>query len=67
MILNKRREELEEERAEEEVENTATEDGPTYLSDACQSCGSFTLYKDEADGEITCDTCGSVLAVEASE
>lgn len=67
VILNKRREELEEERAEDAVEDAALEEGPTYLSDACQSCGSFTLYKDEADGEITCDTCGSVLAAEASE
>ena len=67
VILNKRREELEEERAEEAAEDITVDDGPTYLPDACQSCGSFTLYKDETDGEITCDTCGSVLAVEASE
>jgi ribonucleoside-diphosphate reductase alpha chain len=67
VILNKRREELEEERADEAAHDAAAEDGPAYLPDACKSCGSFTLYKDEADNEITCDTCGNISAIEATE
>ncbi|MEM9180450.1 MAG: hypothetical protein AAGA89_12090 [Pseudomonadota bacterium] len=69
VILNKKREEREAEREDEQAENAeaATGETPSYLPDACTSCGSFTLYQDEADGDIVCDTCGQVGKVEASE
>lgn len=68
VILNKKREEREAER-DVEAEDAASEsvDAPTYLPDACPSCGSFTLYQDEADGDTVCDTCGQVGGLEASE
>ncbi len=70
VILNRKREEREAERAEEEADAAAdaeAADEPTYLTEACTSCGSFTLYKDEADGEITCDTCGMISKAEAND
>lgn len=68
VIFNTKREEREAERAEDEVlvEPTSVE-APTYLPEACSSCGSFTLYLEDADGEIACDTCGYVGKVEATE
>ena len=61
VILNKRREEKQAEQAEETAEVEASEQSnPDYLTDACSDCGSFTLYLDEADAEITCDTCGQI-------
>ncbi len=69
VILNKKREEREAEREDEQAEaaEAATGETPSYLPEACTSCGSFTLYQDEADGDIVCDTCGQVGKVEASE
>jgi len=69
VILNRKREEREAERQEGEEEAAASEPqaSPTYLPDACESCGSFTVYIDEIDQEKTCDTCGFVGKVEASE
>ncbi|MEM7459726.1 MAG: hypothetical protein AAF331_09710 [Pseudomonadota bacterium] len=69
VILNKKREEREAERDEDDGDGTeaASVETPSYLTDACTSCGSFTLYQDEADGDIVCDTCGQVGKVEASE
>lgn len=68
VILNKRREELEEERADDEADAAADgQASPEYLADACSSCSSFTLYTDEADGEITCDTCGNIVAADTLE
>ncbi|MEO0608127.1 MAG: hypothetical protein AAFY82_07830, partial [Pseudomonadota bacterium] len=73
VILNRKREEREAERAEEEAAETSDSGGvsatgeaapPTYLPEACSSCGSFTLYVDEADQETVCDTCGQVGKVE---
>ena len=68
VILNRKREEREAERAEE-AETTdeaaaSDADAPAYLPEACGSCGSFTLYLDEADQETVCDTCGQVGKVE---
>ena len=66
MILNRKREEREAEMAEDADETPEAESAaPTYLPDACSSCGSFTLYLDEADQETVCDTCGQVGKVEA--
>ena len=70
VILNRKREEREAERAEEEQDTAAETEAassPTYLPDACPSCGSFTLYADEADNEIACDTCGQVGQAEATD
>ncbi len=69
VILNKKREERDAERDEDDSETTdaSTADTPSYLPDACSSCGSFTLYQDEVDGDVVCDTCGQVGKAEASE
>ena len=68
VILNKKREEREAEREEEEeIAADAEIDAPEYLSDSCSSCGSFTLYQEEADGETACDTCGQVGKAEATD
>lgn len=68
VIFNTKREEREAERAEDEVlEEPTSVEAPTYLPEACSSCGSFTLYLEDADGEIACDTCGYVGKVEATE
>ncbi len=68
VILNKKREERDAEREEEEeIAAEAEIESPEYLPDACSSCGSFTLYQEEADGETACDTCGQVGKVEATE
>lgn len=68
VILNKKREEREAERDEavEEAEESASA-APAYLPEACSSCGSFTLYQDEIDGDTVCDTCGQVARAEATE
>ncbi|MEM9054535.1 MAG: hypothetical protein AAGB16_04345 [Pseudomonadota bacterium] len=62
VIFNRKREEkaAEEELAKAEAEADVSADMTTqsYMPDACPECGSFTLYTDEADGQITCDTCG---------
>ncbi|WOR16324.1 hypothetical protein RYZ27_06550 [Hyphomonas sp. FCG-A18] len=62
VILNRKREEkaAEEEIAKAEAEAEAAEAAQTYMPDACPECGSFTLYTDETDGQINCDTCGKV-------
>lgn len=64
-ILSNHREEKETEQDEE----TASEgsEPPTYLSDACPACSSFTLYIDDADGEKTCDTCGQIAEITQGE
>ena len=68
MILNTKREERDSEADEEETTDVEdASDSPAYLTDACSNCGSFTLYLDEADGEIACDTCGFVGKVEATD
>lgn len=72
VILNKRREELESERAENEAEDISDSappenTGPDYLADPCPDCSSFTLYTDEIDGETTCDTCGHIGAAKQSD
>ncbi|MEO1303682.1 MAG: hypothetical protein AAFV37_01810 [Pseudomonadota bacterium] len=68
VILNTKREERDAEQADEgDPEPTLETDVTSYLPDACESCGSFTLYLDDADGAITCDTCGFSGKVEASE
>ncbi|MEC7289102.1 MAG: hypothetical protein VXW22_03285 [Pseudomonadota bacterium] len=69
VILNRKREEREAE-IEEAGEDTAAAEpaaSPTYLSEACESCGSFTVYVDEIDGETACDTCGQVGKAEATD
>ncbi|GAB5458164.1 MAG: hypothetical protein Hens3KO_11940 [Henriciella sp.] len=64
-ILSNHREEKD---AEQDLETEpATPDTPSYLSDACKSCGSFTLYVDETDGETTCDTCGHIMEATQGE
>lgn len=68
VIFNTLREERELEREDEESTTEAAEtNSPSYLSEACPSCGSFTLYMEDADGEIACDTCGHVGQAEAVE
>lgn len=69
VILNRKREEREAERADEELEGAETTESPSpaYLPDACESCGSFTLYVDEIDNETACDTCGQVGQAEATD
>lgn len=69
VILNRKREEREAEREDGEAEAAVSESqaSPTYLPDACESCGSFTVYVDEIDQEKTCDTCGFVGKAEATE
>ncbi|MEO0449130.1 MAG: hypothetical protein AAFZ74_02285 [Pseudomonadota bacterium] len=69
VILNTKREEREADAEQDEATvNAETEtDRPNYLTDACTNCGSFTLYLDEADGEIACDTCGFVGKAEATD
>ena len=68
VILNKKREERDAERGlEDEAATKIDVETPEYLTDACPSCGSFTLYQDEADGDIVCDTCGRVGGLEATE
>lgn len=59
VILNRKRAE----KAAEEASMTQAQEAvqaieTSYLSDACPECASFTLYEEEADGAITCDTCG---------
>ncbi len=69
VILNKKREERDAEREDAEQAESVEESAatPSYLPEACSSCGSFTLYQDEADGDVVCDTCGQVGKAEASE
>ncbi|MEO1322470.1 MAG: hypothetical protein AAFV59_05625 [Pseudomonadota bacterium] len=68
VILNKKREERDAERDHEDEEAAQTViETPEYLADACPSCGSFTLYQDDADGDVVCDTCGQVGGLEATE
>ena len=69
VILNRKREEREAERAEDASETDSADeaDTPPYLPDACENCGSFTLYLDEADNETACDTCGQVGKAEAND
>ncbi len=58
VILNKHREEKEVE--QDEIIAGEIPDAPTYLADACGSCGSFTLYADDVTADMTCDTCGLI-------
>ena len=69
VILNRKREERDAERAEESLddENSTEGSAPTYLPEGCENCGSFTLYMDEIDNTSACDTCGQVGKVEASD
>ncbi len=68
VIFNTLREEREAEQSESETDVDETEPAsPAYLADACPSCGSFTLYMEDADGEIACDTCGHIGQAEATE
>lgn len=68
VILNKKREERDAVREEEEeIAADAEIEAPEYLSDACSSCGSFTLYQEEVDGETACDTCGQIGKAEATD
>jgi ribonucleoside-diphosphate reductase alpha chain len=54
VILDKRRAEK---AAEEPAESEAAL-MPTYVAQACPSCGSFTLFEAGPDGHLACDTCG---------
>ena len=69
VIFNTKREERDAELADEAAEDaeSAAEAPASYLPDPCPSCGSFTLYLDEADGDTACDTCGHIGKVEANE
>ncbi len=66
VVLDKKRAEKDSEAEDTSAEDTARTE-PDYLSDACSNCGSFTLYMDGADNEITCDTCGHIGSLSASE
>jgi ribonucleoside-diphosphate reductase alpha chain len=47
------------EKAAEEPAAGETRDlSPTYLSQACPACGSFTLFEAGPEGHMACDTCG---------
>ena len=61
VILKKRREEM---AAAEDRVNDAE---PSYMTEACAHCGSFTVYQDEADGTIICDTCGHLAQSNSGE
>ncbi|MEL6828903.1 MAG: hypothetical protein AAFO63_02080 [Pseudomonadota bacterium] len=62
VILKKKREE------KAAAEEAAQEDGdPTYLADACKNCGSFTVYLDEVDNTIVCDTCGQMAQASSAD
>ncbi|MCR9222658.1 MAG: hypothetical protein NXH70_01200 [Hyphomonas sp.] len=69
VILNRKREERDAERAEDAMDEEAETESspPPYLPEACENCGSFTLYADEVDNETACDTCGQVGKAEASD
>ncbi len=69
VILNRKREERDAERAEDGLaEETADEVASVpYLTEACENCGSFTLYVDEVDNETACDTCGQIGKAELSD
>ncbi|MEX1250196.1 MAG: hypothetical protein WEA77_03275 [Hyphomonas sp.] len=54
VILDKRRAE----KAAEEPDAAAEDLSPAYVSQACPSCGSFTLFEAGPDGHLACDTCG---------
>ncbi len=58
VILDRHREDKETEQSSEA--ETSAQAPPDYLAEACPGCSSFTLYADEADGEVTCDTCGHI-------
>jgi ribonucleoside-diphosphate reductase alpha chain len=47
------------ERLEQEAPPVTAQRSPEYLSDACPTCGHFTLRPD--DGVAVCDACGSVV------
>jgi ribonucleoside-diphosphate reductase alpha chain len=53
---------LERRRAEKAAEEPAAEAedhlAPTYVSQACDACGSFTVFEAGPDGHMACDTCG---------
>ena len=57
VILDKKREEISAEEAEESDEGELN--APPYLADPCPVCGSFTLFEISPDGDIECDTCGN--------
>lgn len=61
VILKKRREEMA--AAEEASDDTER----SYMAEACTHCGSFTVYRDEADGTIICDTCGHLAQSNSGE
>jgi len=69
VIFNRKLEERDAEREENAADEAMESDAstPNYLPEACENCGSFTLYLDEVDQETTCDTCGFVGKAEASE
>jgi len=54
VILDKRRAG----KAAEEPEEAAEALSPTYLSQACPACGSFTLFEAGPESHLACDTCG---------
>ena len=54
VILDKRRAG----KAAEEPEEPAGALTPTYLSQACPACGSFTLFEAGPESHLACDTCG---------
>jgi len=56
VILDKRRAEKQ---AESDLDAEAEElESPAYLEQACESCGSFTVFAISEDGDTSCDTCG---------
>ncbi len=57
VILNKRRAEKATEEAEA-ADEEAIDLTPTYLSQPCPACGSFTLFEAAPGGHQACDTCG---------
>lgn len=60
VILDKKREEL-----EEEVEEASSDiDMPDYIDAACDACGSFTLFPTNDAGDVACDTCGAERAAQ---
>ncbi|MBI1255281.1 MAG: TSCPD domain-containing protein [Hyphomonas sp.] len=54
VILDRRRAE----KAAEEPEAATEALSPTYLSQACPACGSFTLFEAGPENHLACDTCG---------
>lgn len=66
VVLNRRRTETGDDSQTIAGAEPGTVMTPDYLSDPCQSCGSFTLFAAcEDGGDVTCDACGQPNTLES--